>query len=275
MRRLVLAVALPVTATLVLSLIVSVFMSSSLPADMSSSQEWAQFASSISERMRATDTPTRVALLLSLHMMHIYICLPMLHITKVLYGFWLGLWVGWSVCCVWELLLFYAYLRLVRRDQHPAVAEYTAAARGSHTLFREIVAFAVSSLPLQAGASLVQFGDVTIREFMTANLVVTTVMSLKNVACGAVLASSPSPRVLVVLAVVLAVSTVLPTFSTFYVSSRTLLAALHANAEDENLLSDELLLDLESDSEYCSSPKADTAHHNEALHDPDTQSETR
>ena len=267
-RRLFIAVALPVLATLCLTLIVSMSMSSSLPQDMSNSTEWATFANTLSERMQATDTPTRVVLLMGLHMMHIYMCLPMLHITKVLYGFWFGLWVGWSLCCAWECLLFYVFLIFLHKEHHPTIIEYTANARRCHTLFRELVAFAMSSLPLQASASLVQFGDVTIREFMTANMVVTAVMSLKNVLCGVILASSPSPSVLVVLAAVIAFSTVLPTVSTFYVSSRTLLGAMHAHAEDAELLSDELLLDLESDSEYdIPSPKTQPTHNNQSPDD--------
>lgn len=249
MRRLVCAVALPLLATLVLTVFVSLTMASSLPHDMSSSSQWSEFASTVSARMRATTTPTRVLLLLCLHMMHVYMCLPMLHITKVLYGFWLGVLVGWSVCCAWELLLFYMYLRLIHRERQQAICTYTADARSDGILFRENVAFAMSSLPLQASASLVQFGDVSTAEFMRANALVTALMTMKNVVCGAVLASRPSKHVLVFLAAVLAFSTVLPTVSTFYVSSKTLLAALHAN-EHESLLADEIVLDLPSDSEH-------------------------
>ena len=248
MRRLVNAVALPLVATLVLTLFVSITMSSSLPKDMSSSAEWSDFANHVSIRMQATTTPTRVLLLLGMHSLHVYMCLPMLHITKVLYGFWLGVWVGWSLCCAWELLLFYIYLRLIHREPQQAVCAYTADARSDGILFRENVAFGMSSLPLQASASLVQFGDVTTAEFMRANALVTVIMSMKNVVCGAVLASAPSRHVLLILAAVLAFSTVLPTVSTFYVSSKTLLAALHAN-DHESLLADEIVLDLPSDCE--------------------------
>ena len=255
MRRLVNAVALPLVATLVLTLFVAITMSSSLPKDMSSSAEWSDFANHVSIRMQATTTPTRL-LLLGMHMMHLYMCLPMLHITKVLYGFWLGVWVGWSLCCAWELLLFYIYLRLIHREPQQVVCAYTADARSDGILFRENVAFAMSSLPLQASASLVQFGDVTTAEFLRANAFATAIMSMKNVVCGAVLASAPSKHVLVILASVLAFSTVLPTVATFYVSSKTLLAALHAN-DHESLLADEIVLDLPSDGEDAAECKHD------------------
>ena len=86
MRRLVNAVALPLVATLVLTLFVSITMSSSLPKDMSSSADWSDFANHVSIRMQATTTPTRMLLLLGMHILHVYMCLPMLHITKVQIG---------------------------------------------------------------------------------------------------------------------------------------------------------------------------------------------
>lgn len=236
MRRLICVVVLPLTATIVLSILASLTMSSSVPRDMGNSSQWTDFASGVSVRVRATDTPTRVALLLCMHAMHIYMCLPMLHITKVLYGFWLGVGLGWCVCCAWELSLFYIYICVVRKEHSKFVLEYTTSARRDGTLFRENVLFAMSSLPLQASASLVQFGDVTRSEFMMANGIVTAVMSMKNVLCGALLASSPSAQQLVVLTAVLAFSTLLPTLSTVYVSSRSVLTALHAHGERQALL---------------------------------------
>ena len=71
---------------------------------------------------------------------------------------------------------------------------------------------------------------------MTANSIVTAVMSMKNVLCGALLASSPSAQQIAVLAALLAFSTVLPTISTVYVSSKSLLAALYAHGERQALL---------------------------------------
>lgn len=155
----------------------------------------------------------------------------MLHITKVLYGFWLGVGLGWFVCCVWESCLFYMYICIIRKEYNKFVLEFTMSARKDGTLFRENVLFAMSSLPLQTSASLLQFGDVTRSEFMMANFIVTAVMSMKNVLCGALLASSPSAQLLVLLATLLVFSTLLPTLSTVYVSSKSILMALHAHNE--------------------------------------------
>ena len=236
MRQLCYVVGMPLVATLLLSVLAMTTMSSSVPRDMGNSSQWTEFASEVSVRVSATDTPTRVAVLMGMHAMHLYVCLPMLHVTKVLYGFWLGVWLGWSVCFLWETALFYAYICTIYKERHEAIFAYTSNARLHGTLFRENALFAMSSLPLQASASVVQFGDVTCREFMAANALVTAATSLKNVACGAVLASSPSPHQLVVLASVLVFSTVLPTLATLYVSSKTVLMAFNARDENRALL---------------------------------------
>jgi hypothetical protein len=166
--------------------------------------------------------------LLALHAAHLYLCLPMLHLTKVAYGFWLGLGPGWLLCCAWELLLFYVYVRCMPRSPEPAFLACTRRSRAAGRLFHDNVMFAVSSFPLHVSASLVLAGDVSLAEFFGANAPVTAALTLKNVACGAVLAAAPAPATLAVLAVVLTASTLLPTFATFYVTTQGLLIASEA-----------------------------------------------
>ena len=262
MRKLLCVVVLPLTATILLSILATLTLSSSVPRDMGNSSQWTDFASDVSVRVRATDTPTRVVFLMCIHAMHIYMCLPMLHITKVLYGYWLGVGLGWFVCCAWEMFLFFIYISAVHKEHNKYVLEFTSRARRDDTLFRENVLFAMSSLPLQASASLLQFGDVTRREFMTANSIVTAVMSMKNVLCGALLASSPSAQQIAVLAALLAFSTVLPTISTVYVSSKSLLAALYAHGERQALLDiEECEADYTEDTREPDNPKRDHTEH--------------
>lgn len=228
-RRVACVILLPLAFTLGLSLLASRELSSQIPHDLNTSA-WQHFAQDISNTMLATNTLTRVALLLTLHTMHVLLCMPLMHITKVLYGFWLGILLGWSVCCLWELMLFLLYLKTIHKEAYAPIFTYTRDARDTGTLFRENMLFAMSSLPLQASAALVQFGDVSVAEFMSANALVTVVLSMKNIVCGSVLATGPSADVMLLLAVLLSVSTVLPTISTLYVSSQTLFAALREHA---------------------------------------------
>ena len=100
----------PVTAGVLLSLAGAVLLyaefESELPHSLHNETEWLALASYVSARTHASSLPTRLGVLLALHALHIYACLPLLHLTKVLYGMWLGLVWGWLCCVAWELLLF-------------------------------------------------------------------------------------------------------------------------------------------------------------------------
>lgn len=228
-------VLVSISVGLVLSVVLGIAcwaeFSQYVPQSLANETEWLQLEAVVVARTHATSIPTRVGVLLLLHASHIYLCLPMLHLTKVAYGFWLGLGPGWLLCCAWELLLFAAYLACMPRSPAPAVMAFTRNSReGGHVLYDNAM-LAVSSFPLHVGASLVLGGDVSAAEFLAANALVTVVLSLKNVLCGAILADSPEPATLGLLAVVLTASTLLPTFATVYVTTKGLLVAAVRSSE--------------------------------------------
>lgn len=217
-----------------------------LPHDMANVTQWRALEAVVAARTHASSRSARVGVLLALHAGHVYLCMPMLHLTKVFYGFWLGLGPGWLLCCVWELGLFYAYVAGMPRSPDPDFLAFTRSSRAAGRILHDNMMFAVSSFPLHVSASLVLAGDVSVAEFLQANALVTAVLTLKNVACGAVLAAAPEAATLGLLAVVLTVSTLLPTFATFYVTTKGLLiasaarpgappAAGCADGEDEKL----------------------------------------
>jgi len=225
----------PIVLALVLSVALGVLcwaeFSEVLPHDMANVTQWRALEAAVANRTHVSSRPARVGLLLALHTGHLYLCLPMLHLTKVAYGFWLGLGFGWLLCCGWELLLFYIYLLCMPRSPEPAFLACTRRSRAAGRLFHDNLMFAVSSFPLHVSASLVLSGDASLAEFFAANALVTAVLTLKNVACGVILAASPETATLGVLAVVLAASTLLPTFATLYVTTQGLFIASYMHPE--------------------------------------------
>ena len=224
-RRVVCFVVGPILVVMALTLLISMRYRNIFPHDFDGAA-WLQFSEQVSESLHADTTAVRVCLLLLVHMLHMYLCLPMLHLTKIMYGYWLGIMRGSVLCCVWELLLMWAYVAAVRREPQQELCAYTQKARQEGSLMRDLLLVSLSSFPLQVTASLVQFGDATTREFMLASLVITTVTSIKNVVCGAVLAQAPSTRNMLAVSAVVAFSSVMPTLCTLYVSSRTLYLVL-------------------------------------------------
>jgi hypothetical protein len=198
---------------------------SEMPHSISNETEWLALADSVSAQTHASSLSARLGVLLALHALHIYACLPMLHLTKVLYGMWLGLIWGWLSCCAWELFLFAMYLMLMPRRGSHVLLVCTQRSRTSGNIFFDNVMMAMSSFPLHVSAALVLNADVSLREFFLANALVTAVLSLKNVWCGSILANSPEPSTLVVLAVLLTLSTFLPTAATVYITGKGLYVA--------------------------------------------------
>ena len=120
------------------------------------------------------------------------------------------------------------YLSLLRRAPQEPLLGYMSNARTAGRLHREIVLVSMSSFPLQICASTVQFGGVSTAEFMTANAVVTFVMSFKNVICGHFMSRSLDPHQIALLSALLVFSTVLPTLCTVYVSTQTIVSVLRS-----------------------------------------------
>jgi len=248
----------PVLVVMVLTALISVRYRKVFPHDFDSSA-WLEFSRHVSVSLHADTTAVRVCLLLLVHTLHMYLCMPMLHLTKLMYGYWLGILRGSILCCAWELLLMWVYVAAVRREPQQELCSYTQKARQAGTLLRDLLLVSLSSFPLQVTASLVQFGDATTREFMLASLVVTTVTSIKNVVCGAVLAQAPSARNMLAVSAVVAFSSVMPTLCTLYVSSKTLYLVLRqVPAEHTTAEVQELRPGAEEEDPAPSAPEVDT-----------------
>ena len=84
---------------------------------------------------------------------------------------------------------------------------------------------------------LVSYSDVSKYEYFRPSVVVIFILSLKNVACGAVLADKPSPRTIAVVAGCIAFLLVLSTLTTMIVSSQTLFVVLTDEAQEEEGMS--------------------------------------
>lgn len=209
----------------VLSVVIGAAVRDSVPQNWNATA-WSEFSEHISQEFAVSSAIHRVSLLLTLHMMHLYCYMPMLHVTKILYGYWLGLWGGWTLCVAVELVLLVGFLYTLQSDPRSAVQDYVSGARGKGRLFFHVSILCVSSLPLQTKTLLVKFSDVTRWEYMSSNLGPTLVLSMKNVACGALLAMAPTPNTVATIGLIVGISLVLPTVSTILVSSQTILLLL-------------------------------------------------
>jgi len=190
---------------------------------------WSNFSVQVHHEFHVSSNNNlyRVLLLLTLHMMHLYCYLPMLHVTKILYGYWLGFWTGCLLCVAWELLLLLVFLQFIREYAGAGVQPYVTLLREKGVLFFQLTLIVVSSLPLQTKTLLVALSNITNKEYLLSNVGPTVVMSLETVACGAVLVQHHGPNAdSGMLYGLVAFSLILPTLSSMLVSTQALFMVL-------------------------------------------------
>jgi len=247
-RRIAWLVVAQISFAVCMSILVAMRVGDAVPHDWNATS-WTRFSALVSEELHVYGVPQQLLLLLTLHMMHLFCYLPMLHVTKIMYGYWLGLAAGWTLCVLWELTLFAVFLHLLVREPRIAFQRYVAGVRREKRLFLEITVVCVSSLPLQTKTLLVKFSNITNPEYLMANVAPTLVLSFKNVVCGALLAGNPTPKTIATLGLVIAVSLLLPTLSTVAVSSKAIFVALraeqHRNACDDDALEENAARDIQ------------------------------
>ena len=226
---------------LLIGLTVTVFAGKQLngliPNDLNATT-WQADIQKANETLHMTSKLHQIAFLLSLHFLQVLLLFPMMHVTKILYGFWLGPIWGWLLCCAWELTLIFAYLLTIKPNPHKEVQDIVNEAREKGLLWGELVILALSSTPLQVDACLLEFGGVTVTEFWTANILVTCVMSFKNTICGYLLSTSFSVTNFALITTIITLSTLIPTFATIYISSKTLYKCLQIYRSQKSIEDD-------------------------------------
>jgi len=191
---------------------------------------WTDFSEKVSTEFDIATASRKLLLLLTIHTGHLYCFVPMLHVTKILYGYWFGLWTGWVLCVVWELWLVAVFLHFLARDPRCIFQLYVTKIRKHKMLFLQVSAVCFSGLPLQTKTLMVSFSDITNYEYFMSSAGATLILSLKNTACGALLAQHPSPKTVAILSGLVAFSLLLSALVTFLISSQTLFLVLKNEA---------------------------------------------
>ena len=182
---------------------------------------WEEFSRRASAKFNVPTTTHRLALLMTVHMLNIFCCLPMPHLTHVMFGYWLGFWAGWTVCFTWEHILVGFFMYVVQDDSHCEFQRYVTSCRQHKRLSLQLSVVSASLLPLHTKSLIVKFSNVTRVEYMRENVFSTVLLSLQNVACGALLAQDTTAGTTAAVASVMALSVFLQVFCTAVVSGYT------------------------------------------------------
>ena len=90
----------PLAFAALLSLVVTLLWHDDIPQGLDA-HEWANFTRKIEYALDGEDTTRGLMLfLLFLHALQTLVCFPLLHITKIMYGYLMGVWSGCLIATV-------------------------------------------------------------------------------------------------------------------------------------------------------------------------------
>lgn len=261
----------PLALTALLSLIVTLVWHDDIPQSIEA-HEWANFTRKIEYALNGEDSARGIVIcLLLVHALQTLFCLPLMHITKIMYGYLLGVWVGSAVATVWEMSLVGGFVLFCARLK-PApptpplrkLLEYTLELRDSGRFYVFTMCVQLASVPLVTAAALVLYKIVTPVEFLASHLVVTFVMSLKDAWLGDYVARSDGETLDVFLiAALFFMSTVLPTAVTVVLLGQVSRSALNL-VKEQNDTAGHDLAERESSFGDSDASAAESLTHDEA-----------
>jgi hypothetical protein len=187
---------------------------------------WRNFSTHVRQTVKAFDRryPHNVLLVLCVvHALQVLLCFPLLHVTKMMYGYFFGALNGGIICGCWEIGI--VMLFVVAATQNTPVRSparellgflmTVGALRAQGWLLPFMVALQVSSVPLVTSTCLVLFRVVSRWEFLLAHTISTVLMTSKDTWLGHFLATSDgNARNIAIAAMLLSFSALLPTATT-------------------------------------------------------------
>lgn len=185
---------------------------------------WRNFSVHVKRTVHALDTkyPHNVLIVLFVvHAIQVLLCFPLMHVTKIMYGYFFGPWVGGGISSAWELFLVSVFLLVatqnvpIRPPSHELAGflQYVASLRAKKMLF--LVCMHMSSVPLVTATCLVLFQVVSRVDFLLSHVCATALMTFKDTWLGHFLASSDgNASNIAVAATLLSASALLPTVLT-------------------------------------------------------------
>jgi hypothetical protein len=187
---------------------------------------WRNFSSHVKQSVQALDSkyPHNVLLvLLGIHAVQVLFCFPLMHVTKIMYGYFFGSLQGGCISCVWELFLIGLFVLVATQNipsRPPATdlagfLNYVGSLRHRRLLFPFLVWMHMSSVPLVTSTCLVLFQVVGRSEFLLSHSVATVLTTFKDTWLGHFLASSDgNAGNIAIAATLLSVSALMPTVIT-------------------------------------------------------------
>ena len=242
-------VVVPLLVTALLSLAVNTMFRDRIPHSLEP-EEWTNLTRTAARVLHSQNTRHEIVYaLLLVHAMQTLFCFPLMHVTKMFYGYLLGAFAGCALATVWEMTLVALFvLAAVKIDSPTAtptapgsprlreLLAYCTEMRSSKQFYLFVMCVQLASIPLATGVALVLYEITTATEFIASHFVVTLIMSLKDAWLGSMVASAGAQRSdIFVVCIVFIASTILPTVASLLLLGHASRVALEIVKRDRSL----------------------------------------
>ena len=228
--------AMPCVLTIILWLVVSAATHDTIPRDFNITH-WKNFTNELELDLRKSNEDHVMMYLLVIHALQVLCCVPLMHITKILYGFFFGTVTGGIIGSAWEMSIVTVFVVVCVQNtpSKPApenlqlLLDYVESLRQRQTLYIFLLALQMASLPLITASSLVLFGIVSTSEFLISHLIVTLLMTFKDTFLGDLVAKGDGEtKSVVITSLLFILSTLLPSILTIGIMGLLSQSAFHA-----------------------------------------------
>lgn len=245
-QQLVKLICIPLCVAAFLSFVSVIFFKDQFPRNFDAS-EWRTFALRVQQTLHADNNRVIVVLaIVVVDVLQVVFAFPLLHVTKVFSGYVFGMFAGFLLCVLVEMICVVIVACLCEKiqttnDALPSnVRKYFESMRSSWHMFFVLVCLQMSAIPLLSLISLILTNSVSKTEFICSHFVVCSVMSIKDTFLGAFIAMpmhNAAYKISIAGAVML-ISTILPTLCTIFLFAhltRICMSINNAYALPENM----------------------------------------
>lgn len=248
-RSRILAVVTPLLVAALLSLAVNASFHDQIPHSLEP-KEWRNLTHTAELVLQSQHARSRIVyMLLLVHALQTLFCFPLMHVTKMMYGYLLGAFAGCALATAWEMTLVGLFVLVcVKVNSHAGaraaphsprlrqLLAYSSELRNSKQFYLFVMCVQLASIPLATGAALVQYEITTTQEFIASHFAVTLGMSLKDAWLGSIVASASAQRSdFFVVCMLFIASTILPTVASLLLLGHVSRAALEIVKHDRSL----------------------------------------
>ena len=252
---------MPILFGAFLTLIVIIFFRDTIPQE-NNTEQWRDFVTNINHAVKSKDNNYNILFfLICLQILQVIFGVPFLHLTKVLYGYVFGVWIGAAICilcetlCIVCVVLSCKYITTRTTKEQTDSFPYITKLRRTYQFYPFLICFHAASIPLLSAIGLVVTDSISKYEFISTHFIITLIMSLKDTFLGNFLAHSlntSSPWEIGIVSALMLFSTVFPTFCTIFLMTHATRGAMyHLQTIQEKKQEKCLICGVEETSQFC------------------------